>query len=172
MRSKICIVCVLTLLLGVIGGCLKDNRIDADDNRYEVQEDGSVWIYPAGPEYVDKNVGVVLTLPEDYWENIILYHPEDSTLNIYYREVKENEPLLTNGAILATILYVDRNSELDNGWAEAVGTEFFAQTKTRNYYTAVWARDILSPVSDREMLEQMTRTFEENLEEIFTFIDE
>lgn len=36
----------------------------------------------------------------------------------------------------------------------------------------VGARDILSPVSDREMLEQMTRTFEEDLEEIFTVIDE
>lgn len=163
------VVCVLAVTLCIFSGCSQTK--DANPGtEFADQENGDVWIYPAGPAYADEDMGVTVTFPEEYWSSVLLVKPDDSILNIYYREVKEEEPLLTNGAILATIIAVDKSDESGDSWAKAAGAEFFTETETRNYYVSIQASDIQSDVSDKDMLEKLSTFVEENTNEVFTVI--
>jgi hypothetical protein len=163
------VVCLLAVSLCALSGCSQNNEINPGTKLVE-QENGDVWIYSAGPTYVDEDMRVTVSFPEDYWSSILLIKPDDSILNVYYREVKENEPLLTNGAVLATIIVTNKSDETENNWAKAVGTEYFAETEAKNYYVSVQAGDIKSDVSDKDMLKNLSTYVEENINKVFTII--
>ena len=163
------VVCLLAVSLCVFSGCSQNNEINPGTKLVE-QKNGDVWIYPAGPTYVDEEMGVIVSFPEEYWSSVLLIKPDDSILNVYYREVKENEPLLTNGAVIATIIAADKSDETEKNWAKAVGTEYFAESETKNYYISIQAGDIKSDVSDKDMLKKLSTCVEENINEVFTVI--
>ncbi len=142
------------------------------------QENGDIWLYPKSEYYQNDAVGVSVTFPESWLDEIVLIE-QDKSFQVFFRPAIEKKPELgPNGTGLFVFQAVDKtDSHIVEDLALNPMVSMFAENENRIYYVTklyqsieIYSPDIWAEYS--ELLEEMGNAIENNQNDMIQLLDQ